>query len=110
MSVVGRKVCAGAVACAAIGVLAWGMFSHSPKKVIAAEQEKGQWVDPANPTDELTDGPYKVDPNWPKPLAELFSQVLGLCAQAGLVCPEVVAIDGTKMAGNASLGVDPRLL
>jgi transposase len=35
-------------------------------------------------------------------LAELFSQVLGLCAQAGLVCPEVVAIDGTKMAGNAS--------
>lgn len=35
-------------------------------------------------------------------LAELFSQVLGLCAQAGLVRPEVVAIDGTKMAGNAS--------
>jgi transposase len=35
-------------------------------------------------------------------LAELFGQVLGLCAQAGLVRPEVVAIDGTKMAGNAS--------
>jgi hypothetical protein len=35
-------------------------------------------------------------------LAELFSQVLVLCAQAGLVRPEVVAIDGTKMAGNAS--------
>jgi hypothetical protein len=35
-------------------------------------------------------------------LAELFSQVLGLCAQAGLVRPGVVAIDGTKMAGNAS--------
>jgi transposase len=35
-------------------------------------------------------------------LADLFSQVLGLCAQAGLVRPEVVAIDGTKMAGNAS--------
>jgi transposase len=35
-------------------------------------------------------------------LAELFSQVLGLCAEAGLVRPEVVAIDGTKMAGNAS--------
>ena len=35
-------------------------------------------------------------------LAELFSQVLGLCAQAGLVRAEVVAIDGTKMAGNAS--------
>ncbi len=28
--------------------------------------------------------------------------MLGLCAQAGLVRPEVIAIDGTKMAGNAS--------
>src|SRR5438270_446331 len=35
-------------------------------------------------------------------LAELFSQVLGLCARAGLIRPGVVAIDGTKMAGNAS--------
>jgi transposase len=35
-------------------------------------------------------------------LAQLFGQVLGLCAQAGLVRPGVVAIDGTKMAGSAS--------
>jgi transposase len=35
-------------------------------------------------------------------LAELFGQVLGLCAEAGLVRPGVVAIDGTRMAGNAS--------
>ena len=35
-------------------------------------------------------------------LAELFGQVLGLCAEAGLGRPGVVAIDGTKMAGNAS--------
>jgi hypothetical protein len=35
-------------------------------------------------------------------LGELFGQVLGLCAQAGLVRPGVVAIDGTRMAGNAS--------
>jgi hypothetical protein len=35
-------------------------------------------------------------------LAELFGQVLGLCAEAGLVRPGVVAIDGTKMAGSAS--------
>ena len=35
-------------------------------------------------------------------LAELFGQVLGLCAQAGVVRPGVVAIDGTRMAGNAS--------
>jgi hypothetical protein len=35
-------------------------------------------------------------------LAGLFVQVLGLCAQAGLVRPGVIAIDGTRMAGNAS--------
>ena len=35
-------------------------------------------------------------------LAGLFGQVLGLCAEAGLVRPGVVAIDQTKMAGNAS--------
>jgi len=35
-------------------------------------------------------------------LAGLFGQVLELCAQAGLVRPGVVAIDGTRMAGNAS--------
>jgi transposase len=35
-------------------------------------------------------------------LAELFGQVLRLCEEAGLVRPGVVAIDGTRMAGNAS--------
>ncbi len=35
-------------------------------------------------------------------LAELFGQVLGLCAEAGMVRPGVVAIDGTRLAGNAS--------
>jgi transposase len=35
-------------------------------------------------------------------LGELFGQVLRLCDQAGLVRPGVVAIDGTRMAGNAS--------
>src|SRR5947208_8150437 len=35
-------------------------------------------------------------------LAELFSEVLRLCDQAGLVKPGLVAIDGTRMAGNAS--------
>ncbi len=35
-------------------------------------------------------------------LAGLFAQVLRLCAQGGLVRPEVVAIDGTRMAANAS--------
>lgn len=35
-------------------------------------------------------------------LAELFTGVLGLCRRAGLVSVGVVAIDGTKIAGNAS--------
>src|SRR5215203_6041181 len=37
-----------------------------------------------------------------RPLADVFSGVLGLCARAGLVSVGVVAIDGTKMAANAS--------
>src|SRR3954454_17421714 len=35
-------------------------------------------------------------------LADVFGQVLGLCAQAGLVGIEVLAIDGTKIHANAS--------
>jgi transposase len=35
-------------------------------------------------------------------LAGLFSEVLRLCDQAGLVRPGLVAIDGTRLAGNAS--------
>jgi transposase len=35
-------------------------------------------------------------------LAELFSEVLKLCDRAGLVKPGLVAIDGTRLAGNAS--------
>ncbi len=36
-------------------------------------------------------------------LAELFTGVLGLCKQAGLLEVGVIAIDGTKIAANASL-------
>jgi transposase len=35
-------------------------------------------------------------------LGGLFGEVLRLCGKAGLVRPGVVAIDGTRMAGNAS--------
>jgi transposase len=35
-------------------------------------------------------------------LAELFAEVLKLCARAGLVQSGVVSIDGTRIAGNAS--------
>jgi len=37
-----------------------------------------------------------------RPLGEVFSGVLGLCARAGLASVGVLAIDGTKMAANAS--------
>jgi transposase len=36
-------------------------------------------------------------------LSELFSDVLSLCAEAGLVESRVVAIDGTKVSANASM-------
>ena len=35
-------------------------------------------------------------------LAELFGEALRLCGEAGLVKPEVIAIDGTRMAGSAN--------
>ena len=35
-------------------------------------------------------------------LGELFGQVLGLCDEAGLVRPGVVAIDGTRLGGTPS--------
>jgi transposase len=35
-------------------------------------------------------------------LAGLFGEILGLCARAGLVQAEVVAVDGTKVHANAS--------
>lgn len=37
-----------------------------------------------------------------EPIAELFSQVLGLCAREGLVESRVISIDGTKIEANAS--------
>lgn len=35
-------------------------------------------------------------------LGEVFGQVLGLCAEAGLAAVEVLAVDGTKINANAS--------
>src|SRR3954462_5680997 len=42
-----------------------------------------------------------------RPLGEVFSGVLGLCARAGLVSVGMVAIDGTKIAANASSDANP---
>ena len=39
-------------------------------------------------------------------LAGLFGQVLGLCARAGMVRAATIAVDGTKLAANASLGAN----
>src|SRR5688572_31464689 len=41
-----------------------------------------------------------------RPLGEVFSGVLGLCARVGLASVGVVAIDGTKMAANASMNAN----
>ena len=43
----------------------------------AERQAAGEWVDPANPSDQLITGPYPVDPNWPKPFAEVFPEEKG---------------------------------
>jgi transposase len=40
--------------------------------------------------------------NHAEALAELFGQVLALCARAGVLRPGLVAIDGTKLTANAS--------
>src|SRR5919198_5076671 len=39
-------------------------------------------------------------------LGEVFSGVLGLCAQVGLAAVGVVSIDGTKMSANASMNAN----
>src|SRR4051812_31877876 len=38
-----------------------------------------------------------------RPLGELFGDVLELCAEAGLVQVDVIAIDGTKLHANAAV-------
>src|SRR6516165_506263 len=39
-------------------------------------------------------------------MGELFDDVLGLCREAGLVSVGVIAIDGTKVKANASIGAN----
>jgi hypothetical protein len=77
MRVVGRAMVAAAMVCGVIGVMSLTRWLRAEKVSAAQQQEAGQWVDPANPSDELVDGPYRVDPNWPKPLATLFPEEKG---------------------------------
>src|ERR1700674_3870218 len=78
MKMVGRALVVAIMICAVMGVILCVGFV-STAKVVAAPQQgtPGQWVDPANPSDELVDGPYRVDPNWPKPLSTLFPEEKG---------------------------------
>src|SRR5579864_7315834 len=71
-----RRVLVGAILAAAIAFATLAIFSRTGKAA-GDQKQMGQWVDPANPSDELVDGPYRVDPNWPKPLAELFPEEKG---------------------------------
>jgi transposase len=41
-----------------------------------------------------------------EPLADLFAQVLTMCARAGLGSVGTVAVDGTKLGANAALGAN----
>jgi len=77
MNAVGRTIVVVAIVCAVMGVMTWLSFSKMEKRVEAQQRPAGQWVDPANPSDELVDGPYQVDANWPKPLATLFPEEKG---------------------------------
>lgn len=76
MGIRGRRIFVGAMVCGAVALVTLALFPRN-KNVAAAGDGTGQWVDPANPTDELVDGPYKVDPDWPKPFAELFPEEKG---------------------------------
>ncbi|HSG66012.1 MAG TPA: hypothetical protein VLD39_13470, partial [Gammaproteobacteria bacterium] len=61
--------------CTGLGMALGGTTSawaQSNGAVVAqARQNPMQWVDPSNVSDELVNGPYVVDPNWPKPLSDL---------------------------------------
>jgi hypothetical protein len=73
-----RALVVAIMICALMGVMLCVGFVRMAKVVAAPQQGTlGQWVDPANPSDELVDGPYRVDPNWPKPLSTLFPEDKG---------------------------------
>src|SRR6266705_1382993 len=77
MKVVGRTIVVTAILSVVIGVMTLVSSSNTERAFAAQQQQTGQWVDAANRSDELVDGPYRVDPNWPKPLATLFPEEKG---------------------------------
>jgi len=67
-----RIVAASALAASITALAASSAYAQNGSAVLeAAKQRPMQWVDPRNVSDELTAGPYIVDPNWPKPLSDL---------------------------------------
>ena len=78
MKSVRRVIGVGAMLCAVVGVMSLISCTSTGKDGAPPQNAAaGQWVDPANPSDELVNGPYRVDPNWPKPLAESFPDEKG---------------------------------
>ena len=58
------------VSAIAMGMASPAFAQEADDLVAAARQNPGQWVDPHNISDQLVNGPYVVDPNWPKPMSE----------------------------------------
>ena len=77
MKAIGRKFVVKTMVCTAVGVMASAIIFSTERVNAAQQQVAGQWVDPANPSDQLITGPYRVDPNWPKPFAEIFPEEKG---------------------------------
>jgi len=67
-----HTVVVSAVAAGIAGLATPSVLAQDGSAILeAAKQRPMQWVDPRNVSDELTTGPYVVDPNWPKPLSDL---------------------------------------
>lgn len=54
----------------AIGATGSSVAQEPGSLVAVAQQHPGQWVDPANVSDHLVNGPYVIDPTWPKPMSD----------------------------------------
>ena len=63
-----------AIAAAILAIVASADTIHA-----AERQAAGQWVDPANPSDQLITGPYRVDPNWRNRSAFWLDSLLPCC-------------------------------
>src|SRR5918993_2044761 len=86
----------------ALLVYAYAIGERSSRRIERRCREDGAFrVITANQApDHATIARFRV--RHERALSELFGQVLGLCADAGMVRVGVVAVDGTKVHANAS--------